>query len=1291
MSRARSIAVAGSAVLALSLLGSVSDAAVARPPGPRSDGGVDSSRIGAATVPSERRAVVLGKAWRTSSDMAWTTSGDATGLHVLVAEARTGYTWRTVATLAEPGLDTDQWIGNACMTGSGDRVVVVYAPRAFTNNEVLARRGGFTAIVDLRNGAVTKLAVMSSLAYFNPGCGTGEVAILTQEGDEDLGKTRLVPVDAEAGKLKPAIVLAGQVTSAVPAGDEIVAASGRQLVRIGTTGVMTPMTPMTTESGAPFSLQPDSEGGVTYLDLTRDSIRVLRAVEGKSLVLATGGWDQLGLSRGRGGTVFITGNPRKVDGLPKTVRQVKAPAGAEVSVIGGLALTSVATKRAPLAGEVVALSDPLEPQPVMIDAVATGTGESVRFAVQPEGRMGGRDPSGGTAPPIAGSTGPGSGSVSALAGSSTSPIDSDRYCSIARNDVRTMAYQPTPRQAEWAVDMAVQGALTVTRPAGFKGFGLPAFSPQSLFPPVAGGVHVPPQIFLGILAQESNLWQATGKAFSGEYGNPLTGNVYGLKLDDTSGEILDWMIHWDDSDCGYGISQRTDGMRMTAHPKPGEVILSATQQRAVALDYATNIAAGMSLIQDKWNQVTDAGMALNNGDPKRIENWFYAAWAYNSGFHKQSEAAQNHGVWGLGWFNNPINPRYSPTRKPFLYHNSWADAAHPERWPYPEKVVGFASYAIDTPDGPGFRPAWWINDNEKDMADPPHALFCDSSNQCDPFSTSGADGGPCLHRYNGAYDSYCWWTRPATWKPACDSTCGFELIRFDTSYPEQPDGTHYPPQCAATSGLPSGSLVIDDVPSGTLVPRCGTASSAGSFSFSFLEDPAMPGTYPGKIDLHQLDGGHNGHFWFAHTRMPGYRDKLKVTGTWTLGQSLNGWARVLIRTPDHGAHTRQARYTLNDVLSSHRVVQQRTQANTWLSLGVFQFNGTPRISLSTQTPDGDGDEDIAWDAIAIQPLSAKPRDFVVSLGDSYSSGEGSSATGGGDYYKETDVDGGDPAWRDACHRSRYAWSRQAYLADSAQSIGARADSRDNTMDYHLIACSGAQTENLLPSGVSNDFGDAGGKWEYGELAQLDQGYIDKNTTLVTVSIGGNDARFAGIVTQCISPTAVLCYNSTLSGDSAPLIQAEPQLIRTAVRQSIVQTLVRIHLLAPNAKIVLMGYPLLLERDGACIVSLPVINVGLNPDEAKWMNDMGDVMAQEMSGAAADATNAGALTWFSDPRQDFAGQGICGNPETIHGIVTDRTPGDTPANPTSAQSFHPKIAGATKYANSLNRTFRSMNM
>jgi len=165
--------------LILTTLGSGATAAPAPAGAPAaSQAGAPSSSPG-PSVPPARRDQVLPDDWRSSRDLAWTTSGDIDGFHVLAASARSGYAWYTAATLSEPGVETDRWIGNACLIGSGRRLVVAYGPRTFTNRPDLFERGGFTAVVDLLTGAVTKLALRTSLAYFNPGCGAGETAVLT--------------------------------------------------------------------------------------------------------------------------------------------------------------------------------------------------------------------------------------------------------------------------------------------------------------------------------------------------------------------------------------------------------------------------------------------------------------------------------------------------------------------------------------------------------------------------------------------------------------------------------------------------------------------------------------------------------------------------------------------------------------------------------------------------------------------------------------------------------------------------------------------------------------------------------------------------------------------------------------------------------------------------------------------------------------------------------------------------------------------------------------------------------
>jgi hypothetical protein len=363
---------------------------------------------------------------------------------------------------------------------------------------------------------------------------------------------------------------------------------------------------------------------------------------------------------------------------------------------------------------------------------------------------------------------------------------------------------------------------------------------------------------------------------------------------------------------------------------------------------------------------------------------------------------------------------------------------------------------------------------------------------------------------------------------------------------------------------------------------------------------------------------------------------------------------------------------------------------------VMKFAGKPSITLGTETYDGRGSEDVAWDAVAIEPLAAKPRHFVVALGDSYASGEGASDPTGDDYYKETDNNGAldDDKGRNACHRSPFAWTRLGWLADNASaSIGARGDSWDSSIDFQMHSCSGARTHNMLPFHTAtptqeprNAFG-IQGKGQYGEMTQIDKGYLDENTTLVTLAIGGNDARFTDVIKECIYGGGFLpCPDTKLSGESEPLKVTVPRAIDGPVRDSVLLTLREIHARAPNAHIVLMGYPRLLENSGGCIA-------GIGTEEAPWLNLMVDRMAATLDGVAVQATIEGATTWFSNPIEEFSGKAICGDPESIHGIVSNTTAGDKPqflgTLPPSIQSFHPKAIGTPLYADSFNETLRRM--
>jgi len=75
------------------------------------------------------------------------------------------------------------------------------------------------------------------------------------------------------------------------------------------------------------------------------------------------------------------------------------------------------------------------------------------------------------------------------------------------------------------------------------------------------------------------------------------------------------------------------------------------------------------------------------------------------------------------------------------------------------------------------------------------------------------------------------------------------------------------------------------------------------------------------------------------------------------------------------------------------------------------------------------------------------------------------------------------------------------------------------------------------------------------------------------------------------------------------------------------------------------------------------------------------VAKEMKGAVDDANAQNQVNAvFADPRDAFAGQAICGDPETINGIVlTGRSKADKSAPLPSMKSFHPKVSGTVHYA------------
>ncbi|MBY8888472.1 hypothetical protein K7472_27050 [Streptomyces sp. PTM05] len=1161
------------------------------------------------------------------------------------------------------------------------------------------------------------------------------------------------------------------MTSAVPSsGDgQVTAAESGRAVRIDTRDRTSTVADT---KGTAYDLVPGRDG-ITYLDQQAGIATAHVVRPGESTAVAKGPLASVALQPGADGRVFVTGDVSGrggsgVDVLPHTNAQDT------VSSEGRLAVQPVLTpsvrsavESIDRAGKDLSHAGKAEPDPsapaapqgggsagVTVTSTVTTTGRQVTEQVAPPSTSA-RASQGKVQSPALPGGGKARSDVAphAASGTSNSTVDTDRWCAVPRNDPNTLALQPTPNQVEWAVDMAVRGDLSsqwLTQGGWRDQDDVGTVDPQSLFPlpALTGGGRIPAQVLLGIMAQESNLWQAEPGSVPGQTGNPLASfdGFYGrASAPEKSGGDY-WAVDWTKSDCGYGVGQITDGMRLPAHPKPGETELPADVQRAVAVDYAVNIAAAAQFLAGKWNEIHQSGQTItvNDDNPAHIEDWFAAVWDYNAGLNPASQAGSN-GNWGLGWYNNPANPLYDPARGPFLdgkitctlpgniEETGWtmcsqhgasnvtdnptfADAAHPENWPYEEKVMGWAAESIDTgysydTDGNqdragssgystmGFRPEWWDTDQDRIMVKPPLDTFCSTSaNSCDPASPP-----PCEPQHLGSScDTPHWWHQQnATWKPDCSTSCGHENLKYDTLRAEPGRGYNLlygEPQCSG--GLPSGAEIVTSVPDGTpTYSSCGNVSNdAGTFGFTF--QPDAQGHYEARMDLSQIGGGWGGHFWYAHTRSddtgvsnPGGTvtssadsviGPMSIVGSWKLSHPLNAWTRVLVHIPDTGAQTQQAIYTVHTGAGNdeNRIINTHYDANTWVSLGVFHFvplaNGDFQgVTLSNYTSDGTGGDDVAWGAVAFQPLSAKPKDFVVQMGDSYSSGEGAEpylpGTDVGPYASQDSQTSTGASWN-ACRRSQNSWIRQTVLPDQSSAIGALADSSDASLDYHSVACSGAYTWEMDPAlGQAKNWGTIG---EYHEVQQLSSGFLDSNTTLVALTIGGNDAGFSNTVQDCVEvPPGPGCpSDATVKGQIDSAVSATSQVIAD------------IHSEAPNAKIVLLGYPHLFDTSTVC-------DSVVGATAMTQLNTWADYFTQQDNNAMATLhKSSGVPVVFEDPEpQFFKGYEDCGAKAAgINDFVAAPTgPGDfscpvSVIHPkswecASMESFHPNNTGTKRYA------------
>ena len=1134
-----------------------------------------------------------------------TGTGDGLGWHIYVASSSDGWRWHWLASL-RPGGGDESWVGQQCLTGDGRFVIAVVAPWHANNSGAGMDQGGTAYAVDVRTGVVRPLSSGVSLAYFDPGCGTRDRVALTSYLRPDESSTRVAVLDSSSGALLQTAVVNEELTSAVPVGNAIVGASGGRLVQVNARGREAVLARV---PGQVLDVHPDAAGGADFLVARGQTATVWQFAGTRARPVGAGRLSQVRLFAGHAGHNMVYGAVTAASADLKSIRPNLRWAPDAVSLSGRTAVLYRAARPGHRA----------RTQPELLNA---STGALITAALpRPASRIAGAAPRLNLAKSAV------SYRAAAPAVNTTTPT-----CAVPRNDLWNQVPQPNSAQVAWAVQQAVRGWLTAgnipARPATPQAYmigdsqPLPQFYPRQDFPPpaIAGSpaAVVPPQVMYGILAQESNWNQASWHALAGYGGNPLIANYYGSTNPADPADI-----NYDNADCGYGIAQITDLMRAGA--------ANINTQTAIAVDYAENIAAGVANLIGKWNQLATIGVTMNNGDPADIENWYAAIWAYNSGVHLTANGDPAN---GLGWLNNPANPIYPANRHPFLCADpsctSYSDASHPQDWPYQEKVFGWIEAGQFDPNNPsGFRfpPLGSV------QAIPPPTTFCAQGvNACDPSKFGTSD--PCPSE-----NSSCWWDSSATWAN-CPGQCTPGTFTITDPAAPEPAATARQPPCADLGGLPLAyTHIVDDTATSQnqqlLHPNvvgCPVTNAAWSHGGSFELDNAsgapLTNSDVAAIDVHQLGAGFAGHTWFTHTR-PASDAARASMGRWTPNITSTGLYEIRAFIPTPGATTTDATYVIHGVGGSYgRTIDQNSYSNQWVSLGFFPLQPGSSVTLSSITPANDPSQgaDIAFDAMAF--IAVQPGSYVA-LGDSYSSGEGS----GGPWDEGTNVQArnGAPA-DDLCHRSPNAYSRQ---------YAALTQTFANTPVVQL-ACSGATlndlahiTYTIAGDGTVSYSGppspappiDPGRFGEPG--SQVDLLRLVPDPKLVTLTIGGNDAGFAGIIQNCaenfffglggchasyINPDGSDRVANTISGLYAPITDAIKAVVAAV---------------PAGTKVVVLTYPDIFPPQGNGLCDL------IYPADATWLSGLAHQMDQVLIAAAL---SAGAS--YLDEEAAFQGHELC---------------------------------------------------
>jgi len=201
------------------------------------------------------------------------------------------------------------------------------------------------------------------------------------------------------------------------------------------------------------------------------------------------------------------------------------------------------------------------------------------------------------------------------------------------------------------------------------------------------------------------------------------------------------------------------------------------------------------------------------------------------------------------------------------------------------------------------------------------------------------------------------------------------------------------------------------------------------------------------------------------------------------------------------------------------------------------------------------------------PAKAASSVRYVALGDSYSSGVGAGGETG------------------SCDQSANAYGPRWAAANSPAS-------------FTFAACANATTSTVISSQLSS---------------------LSASTTLVSITIGGNDVGFSSIMETCVLDSTSACERA---------VSRAEQYANTTLPGNLSTLFADIKADAPNAVVVVLGYPDFYD------LSVPIC-IGLSSGDHQAL----DNGVNDLDGVIRTAAgNAGFV--FADVRSQFSGRELC---------------------------------------------------